>query len=175
MIKIIRSFYGLDQNMLALYLGVNRSSISMAEGYRRSLKFPQNERLYRLFLSIPRQDISRAALEQQVADDGLQEAIAQQIATNEERLSQLKEQLHLLCSGQQKAFNMLAGAQALASHNIEHDKGLINVIRINADRLYRKNCDARRLQIDQDIAALEARQSVLRQKLVELTTAQQLP
>lgn len=165
MIKQIRSFYGLKQSLLALYIGTTRSTISMAEGNKRNFKDNQNLRLYRLFLSIPKTDVNRLDLKEDLIAPDYLEQISEIIDKNKTRINRLNAKLDNHILQQQKAINILAGADYLIDQNEPHDTGMINLIKVTGKNLFNKFNDKNRLKLELEIASLKAQQDLLLLKL----------
>ncbi len=159
MIKEVREFYGIPQNLLADFLGITRSHLSMAEGGRRGLPGESSLRLLKFYKAISQS--------QSLTDEGLKTSVKEQ---NEKRKKIIKDEL-IICrfqvksferslkklqEQQSKALKIFSSLSTLTESAEPFDIGMIKIIEHNARILQKKTGLDKQLAIEFKIKALQA-------------------
>ena len=140
----------------------------MAESGRRFLKTTQSQAVRKLYEAINaweqtgnRVDTPMTMKEQDPIKD---EFNLQKLQEKERELSLVQQSLDTWKENLLQAEKLRASAELLSQTATPHDEGLINVIKLNADRLTRKNSEKVRVQLEKRQQVIEAEIAMLKIK-----------
>lgn len=166
MIKEVRTFYGLSQEILAGYLGITRSQLSMAEISKRSLTTSALLRLNHLFLAItenakkmPEIIPGKIITEQ---NKQLEKFVSYRISENEYKLIVLSRSLKRKKPDQMRSFQLIESIQALKEDPSLKDNGIINIIDMGSQQLQKKSGAVAMLKLELQIKQLETETAFLK-------------
>ena len=167
MIKEVREFYGITQELLADHLKISRSQLSMAESGRRAVPTTALAYLTRLYQAIPRSAtrIQDMQLKELLAGQKAQldKFASHKIRLNEHKMAKLTKQLDQMAETQARACNLLTSLNAIKDDFPEpSDKSLIYILRANANKEQQETNGLAQLKLKISIQKLQTENDYLR-------------
>lgn len=168
MIKEIRKYYGLSQDLLASYLGITRSRLSMAEIGKRDLRSSSLVTLARLYAAIQPKTSKPATKETESLASAqkvkLKKLVTGRLQDNEYLLKLLQRSLDKMKEGQLRAARVLESMNIFKAGAESRDKGLIDIIEIDAKKLFAQTGEDAQLDLELRIQAIKAETLFLKKK-----------
>lgn len=168
MIKEIREFYGIPQNVLADYLGVTRSQLSMAEIGKRTLSTSQILILLRFYKAISSKGTNKRTKEIaeiiRLQKSKVEQLVTEKIQQNDYELMLAQRSLDKLKADNGRALQILEILKTLKTGTGQKEKSLIDKIGEDAEKLYKKTGENFQLKLELHINTLKASTDFLRKK-----------
>jgi transcriptional regulator with XRE-family HTH domain len=168
MIKKIREFYGIPQSLLADYLGITRSHLSMAEIGKRSVDSSKLVTLLELFKSAGAKTAGKKSKSVErlakIQKNNFEKLIKQKLKQNEYTLSVARRALDKLKKDNLKSISILETIEALRATAEKKDGGLIDIIEMNAEKLYKNSSEDIQLNYELCIQRINAESDFLKRR-----------
>ena len=169
MIKEVREFYGIPQHLLAGYLGVTRSQLSMAEIGKRSLPPAATLALLKLHNAMKAKGsskgVSAVAGLAGIQQNKRNKLAVVQFAQREADLLLLQHSLSLLVTKQQQAINIMQCVTILKEQATPKEILFIELVEHSARQTYNRSGEDTRLALELSIQALQAEMAFLRKQI----------
>ena len=138
MIKEVRAFYGIPQGLLADYLGVSRSHLSMAEGGRRTLPTAATAKLLKFYQAMLAAEAASAAapsIAPKTQDQQKKKLSREALVLCRRKIMLQQRCIKKLQEQQSRAEKVLASLNSLAASADEFDAGMLEIINIQAHKM----------------------------------------
>jgi transcriptional regulator with XRE-family HTH domain len=169
MIKEIREFYGIPQQLLADYLLITRSHLSMAEIGKRDIKTSASLRLLKFYQAM--QPAAAKAEAKKITDlsatqnSKMASFAKKRLRGNDIALSVVQEALVKMKEDHLKATHVLNSLAALKAKAEPGDESLVEFIRITAETLFKKTSGDAQLKLELRLQAITAENDFLQNKM----------
>ena len=164
MIKEVRAFYGISQDLLADYLGISRSHLSMAEGGRRALPTAATLKLLKFYQAMQEAATAAAAAPLKAPKASMQQKkklSREALALCQEKILLQQRWIKKLQEQQNRAEKVLASVNSLAGSADEFDAGMLEIISIQARKMQARSSTDQLLKLDFELTLLLATQQQL--------------
>lgn len=169
MIKEVREFYGIPQHLLAGYLGVTRSQLSMAEIGKRALSPAATLALLKLYKAMQAKGsskgVSAVAGLASIQQNNRNKLAVVLFAQREADLLLLQRSLSQLVAKQQQAINILKCVTVLKEQATPKEKLFIELLELSARQTYNRSGEDTRLALELRIQVLQAEMAFLRKQI----------
>ncbi len=160
MIKEVREFYGISQELFAAYLGITRSHLSMAEIGKRDISGKANIIVSHLYLALlqSKEATADAKLKSSLQEQKkkLTDKADKLLRNREYYLTRAKMNLEELQSGQVKSTKIIDSLTTLMQSDKLQDKRMMEIINIQARRMQDNTSEVYQLELQLKIRGLEA-------------------
>lgn len=160
MIKEVRAFYGLSQSLLAAYLGITRSHLSMAEIGKRDISGNPYVLLTHLYLALlqAKEDTPDAKLKNSIQEQkkNLTDKVDQLLRDREYYLIVAKKKLDKLQADQSRTAKVIDSLTTLMESDKLPDKRMMDIIDFQARRLQKDTSGFSQLTYQLKIISLQA-------------------